>query len=117
MTKPSQAPPTNHSSSLSATCFGPPTMFIGGLPRPLPVMKSRTVGFFLPVFFTTRSRIACSPWMPAISASVKGSSMPLLAKSKFSASDSSDSASISSGRLAISAALSSASACVAAQIG
>ena len=48
---------------------------------------------------------------------VSGSSMPLEAKSKFSASASSDSASISSGSLLISAILSSASALVAPQTG
>ena len=55
--------------------------------------------------------------MPAISSSVKASSMPLVAKSKFSASESSDSASISSGSRSISAARSSASVLVAAGMG
>ena len=59
----------------------------------------------------------CRPDMPAISASVNGSSMPLVAKSKLSASDRSDSASISSGSFSITAHLSSASALVAADDG
>ena len=92
-------------------------MSMRGLPRPLPTMKSRTVGFRLPVRRTTLSRMACRPWMPAISSSENASSMPFDAKSKFSASESSDSASISSGSLASAAALSSASICVAAVIG
>src|SRR5262245_53844153 len=50
----------------------------------------------------------------AISSSVNASSMPLVAKSKLSASDNSDRASISSGSLSMSAHLSSASALVAA---
>ena len=55
--------------------------------------------------------------MPASSCVVNGSSMPLDAKSKLSASASSDSASISSGSLEMTAILSSASALVAPQTG
>ena len=57
-------------------------------------MKSRGVGFGLPASRTTRSRSACSPVMPASSASVNGSSSPFFAKSKLSTSDSRHEASI-----------------------
>jgi hypothetical protein len=55
--------------------------------------------------------------MPCSSSVVNGSSMPLAAKSKFNPSASSDSASISSGSLPISAILSSASDLVAPHTG
>ena len=55
--------------------------------------------------------------MPCSSSVVSGSSMPLEAKSKFNPSDSSDSASISSGSFSISAILSSASDLVAPHTG
>src|SRR3546814_3939489 len=61
-------------------------------------MKSRGVGCFLPLTCSTLSRIVCMPEMLAISSSVKGASIPLVEKSKFSASDSSESASISKGK-------------------
>ena len=62
-------------------------------------MKSRTVGFFLPLVLTTPSRIESRPENPASSRSDSGSSMPFSAKSKLSPSESSASASISSGRV------------------
>src|SRR5262249_7191008 len=72
-------------------------------------MNSRTVGFFLPLARTTQSRMACRPEIADISSSVNASSMPLVEKSKLSASDKSESASISSGSLSMRAHLSSAS--------
>jgi len=98
MTKPSQAGAVNHSSSMSAISFGPPTQGLLSRPRPVIFMKSRTVGF-RPLVDSTRSRMVCMPWMPSISASVNGSSSPLVAKSKLSASDRSESWSTSFGSL------------------
>src|SRR5258707_12906674 len=72
-------------------------------------MNARTVGFLLPLARTTRSRIACRPEIAAISSSVNASSMPLVEKSKLSASERSESASISSGSLLMTPHLSSAS--------
>ena len=109
-TKPSHTRSANSSSSASATSFGPPTMASSGRPRWLKSMNSRTVGLALPLSVSTRSRIVCMPEKLASSSSVNGSSRPFEAKSKFSASDSSDSWSISSGSCWTSAILSSASA-------
>ena len=68
----------------------------------------------MPLARSTRSRIDWVPEMLASSSSVNGSSSPLLAKSKFIASDNSDNASSSVASFSISAILSSASALVSA---
>ena len=81
MTKPSEPRSTKNCSILSATSFGPPTQGSLRSPRPVAVMKSRTVGFGLPVTCTARSRMDCMPVRPSISSSLNGSSMPFLAKS------------------------------------
>src|SRR5215813_430839 len=86
-------------------------------PRPVWCMNSRTVGFFFPLARTTRSRIACRPEIAAISSSANASSIPLVEKSKLSASERSESASISSGSLSMRAHLSSASILLAAATG
>jgi hypothetical protein len=80
-----------------ASSFGPPTIASWVWPRPEKVMKSRVLGLVLPDVLSTPSRMPSMPCMPCNSSDVSGSSMPLAAKSKFSPSASSDSASISSG--------------------
>ena len=80
-------------------------------------MKSRGVGFLSPSTASTRSRSDCVPVKRASSASVNGSSSGFEPKSKLVVSDSSISESTSSGRLSMSANLSSASALVGATTG
>ena len=76
-------------------------------------MKSRTVGFALPLTLSDAVADGLHAGEAGELGVVNGSSSSLVAKSKLSASDSSDSASISSGSFSITAILSSASALVA----